>query len=161
MIILCRFLDASKTKVHTGSAKIERWAHSASKLSDISVKHRIPFTCSAPFACVCWMIWAPSVNIVITTADDKGEIPVMRKLEQPPLTIRRSFMSNLQFSSSFPQVSLYIIKYKRTTLSTQDVIWTSIELFLNVMDVRWTSKQCCYLLVSSEISLNWRCLKRK
>ena len=28
---------------------------------------------------------------------------------------------------------------------TQDVILTSIQRFLNVMDVKWTLKQCCVL----------------
>ena len=28
---------------------------------------------------------------------------------------------------------------------TQDVIWTSIQRFLNVIDVKWTSKQHCVL----------------
>ena len=36
-------------------------------------------------------------------------------------------------------------QYTISSLLTQDVIWTSIRRLLNVMDVRWTSKECCVL----------------
>ena len=37
------------------------------------------------------------------------------------------------------------ISYSIKTLFTQDVIWKSFQRFLNVMDVRWTLKQCCVI----------------
>ena len=37
------------------------------------------------------------------------------------------------------------LKNIQTYLLTQDVIWTSIQRCLNVMDVRWTLKRHCVL----------------
>ena len=52
--------------------------------------------------------------------------------------------SGKKTEANFPQNWLSLKELKRLLL-TQDVVLTSIQRHLNVMDVRWTSKQRCVL----------------
>ena len=55
---------------------------------------------------------------------------------------------------SYIMIHIYVCFYISHSLLTQDVIWTSIQRFFNVMDVKWTSKQ--HLYIHHDISMDLR-----
>ena len=56
------------------------------------------------------------------------------------------YSNSLNYVTLFQKFCFLFVQNKiRVSLLAQDVIWMSIQRFLNVMNVRWTLKQRCVL----------------